>query len=106
MFMQIALSNTISRALPTEQTGIGMGLLSMLNFLSGAVSTSIYSKVVDQGAAFHLNPFDASPASFVYSNIYLVLALIVVGVWIVYCAQFGGRVQLREMSGSHSRTQS
>lgn len=106
MFMQIALSNTISRALPTEQTGIGMGLLSMLNFLSGAVSTGIYSKVVDQGAAFHLNPFVASPVSYVYSNIYLVLALIVGGVWIVYCAQFGGKVQLREVSGSHSRTPS
>lgn len=32
MFLQIALSNTISRTLSKEQTGIGMGLFSMLNF--------------------------------------------------------------------------
>lgn len=91
MFMQIALSNTISRTLPKEQTGIGMGLLAMLNFLSGAVSTGIYSKVVDHGATFRLNPFYAFPDSYVYSNIYFVLALAVLGVWILYRAQFGSK---------------
>nr|WP_311283331.1 hypothetical protein [Paenibacillus macerans] len=38
MFMQIALTGTISRTLTKEQTGVGMGLLSMSNFLSGAYS--------------------------------------------------------------------
>ncbi|WP_178024714.1 hypothetical protein [uncultured Paenibacillus sp.] len=32
IFMQLALSNTISRTLPKEQTGVGMGLLSILAF--------------------------------------------------------------------------
>ena len=95
MFIQIALSNTISRTLPKEQTGIGMGLLSMLNFLSGAVATSVYSKIVDQGVTFRLNPFNAFPDSYVYSNIYFVLMLTVLGVWIMYRTQFGSKKQLR-----------
>ncbi|GIP33577.1 MFS transporter [Paenibacillus sp. J2TS4] len=95
MFMQIALSNTISRTLPKEQTGIGMGLLSMLNFLSGAISTGVYSKVIDQGTAFRLNPFNAFPGTYVYSNIYFVLALTVLGVWIMYRVRFGSRLKVR-----------
>ncbi|WP_274366077.1 MFS transporter [Paenibacillus thermotolerans] len=88
-FLQIALSNTISGTLPKEQTGVGMGLLSMLNFLAGAVSASVFGKIVDQGAAFRLNPFYAFPDSYVYSNIYFVLALVVLGVWIFYLIKFG-----------------
>lgn len=92
MFMQISLSNTISRTLPKEQTGIGMGLFSMLSFLSGAVSTGVYGKIVDQGAAIRLNPFHALPDSRVYGNIYFVLALAVAGVWILYRSRFGKRL--------------
>ena len=92
MFMQISLHNTISRTLPKEQTGIGMGLYSMLNFLSGAVSAGIYGKTIDQGALFHLNPLVVSPNFYVYSNIYYILLLGVVGIWIVYRIQFGRKV--------------
>lgn len=76
MFLQIALSSTISRTLPKEQTGVGMGLLSMLNFLVGAVSTGIYGKVADLGAATAWNPLNVYPHAALYSNLYLVLALL------------------------------
>lgn len=100
MFMQIALSNTISRTLPQEQAGVGMGLLSMLNFLAGAVSTGVYSKIVDQGASFSLSPLHALPDSYVYSNIYLVLGLTILLAWMMYSIRFGSRQQLdREMTG-------
>ena len=46
--MQISLSKTISLS-PKEQTGVGMGLFSPLNFLSGAIAT-VYGKAVDLGA--------------------------------------------------------
>ncbi len=89
MFMQIALANSISRTLPQEQTGVGMGLLTMLNFLSGAVSAGLYSRTVDQGAAFPLNPVNAFPDSFAYSNIYIVLAMAHVGILALYHYSFG-----------------
>ncbi|MCQ6560251.1 MFS transporter [Paenibacillus mendelii] len=88
MFMQIALSNSISRTLPKEQTGVGMGLLTMLNFLAGAVSTGIYSKIVDQGSGYRWNPMNTSPGSFVYSNIYALLVVVQIGILIFYHFQF------------------
>ena len=44
IFMQISLSKTISLSLPKEQTGVGMGLFSLLNFLSGAIATGCTAK--------------------------------------------------------------
>ncbi|WP_248925108.1 MFS transporter [Paenibacillus hamazuiensis] len=88
-FMYIALSNTISQTLPKEQVGIGMGLLSMLNFLAGAVSASVCGKIIDLDAAARWNPFNPSPEAAVFSNLYLVISAIqVVVVWLYY-SRFG-----------------
>lgn len=93
MFMQIALSNAISRTLPKEQTGVGMGLLSLLNFLAGAVATTVYSKIVDQGSRAHWNPLNGYGHAAVYSNIYTALAVLHVVILIVYAALFGRAAQ-------------
>lgn len=100
-YMMIALSNTISRALPQEQIGVGMGLLSMLNFIAGAVSASVYSTSVDRGASFGWNAVNTSPAAYVYSNIYLVLAVLHVLILLFYYFQFGrkDRRRKRRVSG-------
>ncbi|GMK48297.1 MFS transporter [Paenibacillus glycanilyticus] len=84
MFMQIVLSNTISRSIPRDQIGVGMGLLTLCNFLSGAVSTGIYGKVMDHGARSSWIPWHSNEASFVFGNLYLVLALIHVGLLLLY----------------------
>lgn len=101
MFMQLALSNTISRTLPKEQIGVGMGLLSLLSFLSGAVSTSIYSKAVDHGSAWHWNPFNPFAGSAVYGNVYLVLALLHLGILLFYYFFFR---RIEPSSGKKSST--
>ncbi|MCR2806929.1 MFS transporter [Paenibacillus soyae] len=88
-FMMIVLSNTLSRSLPQEQTGVGMGLLSMLNFISGAIAASIYSAIIDRGASSGWLGVTANPAAFVYSNLYLVLALIHVLLFAYYYVFFG-----------------
>ncbi|MBB6672062.1 MFS transporter [Cohnella nanjingensis] len=87
-FSYIALSNAISRTLPKEQVGVGMGLLSMLNFIAGAVCSSLYSTMVDRGAGSGWNPAQSHPAAFVYSNIYLLLALVVLLMSGIYYLQF------------------
>ncbi|PTM58713.1 MFS transporter [Desmospora activa] len=97
-FMQITLSNAISRTLPAEQTGVGMGLLSLLNFIAGAASAGVYSKVVDLGSSIHWNPINGYPEAFVFSNIYLVLAAMYVGILLLYYFQFG-RVQQTDSQG-------
>jgi len=88
-FMYIALSNAISRSLPQEQTGVGMGLLSMLNFIAGALSASLYSGFVDRGAGSAWNPLNAYPEAFAYSNLYLALAVVLGAIVVVYYYQFG-----------------
>ncbi len=86
-FMQIAMSNTISRTLPRDQIGIGMGLFSMLNFIAGATATTFIGKVLDLGATLRLNPLLMNQGASVYSNIYFALAVLVVIVICLYSGQ-------------------
>lgn len=89
-FMQISMSNTISRTLPKEETGVGMGLLSMVNFISGAMAMSVVGKMLDKGtASMHFNPWITNAAAYVYSNIYVVMALMIIAVVLIYRYQFG-----------------
>ncbi|XEC96283.1 MFS transporter [Paenibacillus tarimensis] len=46
-FAQAALAKTVSSSLPKEQTGIGMGIYNLLNFLAGAISGAIVSKAAE-----------------------------------------------------------
>ncbi|MCM3495904.1 MULTISPECIES: MFS transporter [Paenibacillus] len=89
MFMQISLSKTISLSLPKEQTGVGMGLFSLLNFLSGAIATGIYGKAVDVGATHAWNPLNTDQGASTYSNIYVILAAVQLGILLLYAVQFG-----------------
>ncbi|WP_238655595.1 MFS transporter [Paenibacillus piscarius] len=89
-FMQIAMSNTASRTLTPEQTGVGMGLFSMLTFISAAASTAVLGKVLDSDSpAAAFNPIPGNQAAFVFSNIFVVLAVLVIVLSIVYYVQFG-----------------
>ncbi|KUP25106.1 MFS transporter [Paenibacillus sp. DMB5] len=89
-FMQIALSNTISRTLAKDQIGIGMGLFSMLNFIAAAVSTATIGKILDFGTTtVRFNPIPRNDAAFVYSNIFLILAFLVAVMAVLYFVQFG-----------------
>jgi len=88
LFMQISLSNSISRTLPREQAGVGMGLFSMTGFLSAAVSTGIYSQVVDHGADTHWNPLNLYDNSAIFSNLYLTLAFLLLMILTMYRYSF------------------
>lgn len=86
--MQIAMSNTISRTLSKDQIGVGMGLLSLLNFIAGAITTSILGKTLDSSSSFHLNPVVSNVQVFNFSNIFTVLALIALVTMGLYALQF------------------
>jgi DHA2 family metal-tetracycline-proton antiporter-like MFS transporter len=84
----IAMANSVSMILPKEQYGVGMGLLSMLIFIAGGMASGIYGKVVDLGSNVHWNPANIYPTGFIFSNIFLVLAALHVGILLVYYFQF------------------
>lgn len=90
-FMLITLSNSISRSLPKEQVGVGMGMLAMLNFIAGGMATGVFSRVVDLGSDSRWNPVNFFPHGTIYSNIYFVLAALHVGILLLYYFQFGKR---------------
>jgi len=89
-FIQISMSNTISRTLPKEEVGIGMGMLSMINFISGALAMSVVGKLLDKGSiSMQFNPMTSNDAAYIYSNIFVVMSLLIIVVVLVYRYQFG-----------------
>ncbi|MBB6671571.1 MFS transporter [Cohnella nanjingensis] len=92
-FLVIALSNAISRVLPQEQTGVGMGMLAMVNFISQGIAIGIYGKMADRSGAAHLswNPLFGHAKGMIFSNIWLVLAVMQVVSLAVYYYAFGRR---------------
>ena len=104
-FMQISMSNTISQTLSKEETGVGMGLLSMINFISGAMAMSVVGKLLDKGStSLKLNPFVANEAANMYSNIFGVMSLLILLVVVLYRFQFGMGVSTLNMTSKGSKT--
>lgn len=89
MFMQLALNNTISRTLAKDQTGVGMGMVSLIGFLSSAVATSVYGKIVDAGSTASWNPLNSYRGSFAFGNIYFALLLLHLAIGAIYLLRFG-----------------
>jgi hypothetical protein len=67
-FIMIAMSSSISMTLPKGQAGVGMELLSMLNFIAGGMASGVYAKVVDLGSDVHWNPANIYPNGIILTN--------------------------------------
>ncbi|WP_221567887.1 MFS transporter [Alkalihalobacillus sp. TS-13] len=94
-FMMIAMSNSVSMTLSKKQAGVGMGLLTMLNFIGGGMATGVYGKMVDLGSAGHWNPVHHYSDGAIYSNIFLILAVLHVGILSLYVIQFNRGIIIR-----------
>ncbi|MBB6671531.1 MFS transporter [Cohnella nanjingensis] len=91
-FFQASMTKLIASTLPREQTGVGMGVVTLSNFMSGAVTGAIVSKIVDHtGAGAPLNPIAKSGEAALFSNIYLFLAIITLITLAIVYAAFGRR---------------
>ena len=83
-FFQLAMANTISHSLPKQQTGIGMGLFMLVNFTASAISTTLMGAALSNNTRFHLNPFQLKTEGIKYSNIYVILAIVMVIIALIY----------------------
>ncbi len=83
-FMAIVMSRSISLSLPAEHAGIGMGLLMMQNFIAGSIAVGIYGRVIDLETNRLWNPFSSSLTGSVYSNLFLVLAILCVVIFLIF----------------------
>ncbi|WP_166239630.1 MFS transporter [Paenibacillus turpanensis] len=99
-FMQITISSLISRSLSREQAGVGMGLMMMINFISGAAATTFIGKVMDTGTAdFTLNPLLVDNGAALYSNIFTVLTAAIVMVAFVFHFKFAAAEKAAVLRG-------
>ncbi len=76
-FYQSSITKLVSTTLPAGQTGVGMGIFSLNNFMSGAVSGAAVSKIIDfSSGGLALNPLAVQGTSSIFSNVYLCLFVI------------------------------
>jgi len=90
-FMQASMSNHVSRQLPKDHIGIGMGTFSLVSFLSGSVSGAITMRALDAATgAAAWNPLALREASG-YSNVFLGLAAVAIVNLLLVFAMFRKR---------------
>ena len=87
-FMQITLSSSVSRTLPADRAGAGMGLFSMTSFIAQGIGSVVYGWAADQSPAISLNPLNTGSASAMFSTLYLMLAAFHAGILLVYRRRF------------------
>jgi DHA2 family metal-tetracycline-proton antiporter-like MFS transporter len=74
------MSNTIAGTLPRESAGLGMGMYSMMNFISGAIATTLIGKLI----ATHANASSsAASAAHTYAAIFVGIAALLVAIGFV-----------------------
>ncbi|RNB86935.1 MFS transporter [Brevibacillus fluminis] len=100
-FFQVSTTKVVSTTLPAGQTGVGMGIFSLTNFMAGAVSGAVISKIIDHtGTVSPVNPFAVPGAAALYSNVYLgLIAVTVLGAGIVYAVFGRKRANFEGLSG-------
>lgn len=102
-FIVIAVNNSVSRTLPADQVGVGMGMLSMANFIGQGIAIGLYSKAVDLGSASMTswNPLFSQGSDTIFSNIYVVLVgsqLIILGLYYISFGRQQRRVNTTQPS--------
>jgi len=88
-FMQVAVANTVSKTLPKEQAGVGMGLFSMTGFIAFSLSAGVYSLLLESEAAGWNPLLPAASSAGPYANAYLALLLAHAGLLAFYRLRFG-----------------
>ncbi|MBO7743308.1 MFS transporter [Paenibacillus sp. MWE-103] len=77
-FYQAGMTKLVASTLPAGQTGVGMGILTLGNFLSCAIAGAVVSKLVDGAASGSASPafgvFGHAGAAAVFGNVYFALA--------------------------------
>ena len=97
-FMQISMANTVSNTLPKTDVGVGMGIMMMINFISGAVFTTMMSASLEkENLSIQLNPLLLTQNGISYSNIYTVLSILVVIITLTY------HFRLKENSAEYAK---
>lgn len=76
--LQSSFAHVVSSTLPADQLGIGMGVYNLFFFMSGAFSAAFIGKLLDISKGITpINPLTVTLSAGPFSNLFLLLALIV-----------------------------
>jgi DHA2 family metal-tetracycline-proton antiporter-like MFS transporter len=91
-FLQASLAHSTSMTLAAPEMGSGMGLYNLFFFMSGALSAAGLGKLMDFTAlGFPLNPLCPSAGAVNYSNLFVLLALMVLSAACLFGLTMRGR---------------
>ncbi|MFP7472435.1 MFS transporter [Niallia taxi] len=97
-FFQMTLANMVSHVLPKAETGVGMGLFMLTNFIASSIATTLMGTSITRGTSFlSLNMFNLANQAAVYSDIYLMLTVIVVGMFCIFVFTVGKKTYSRNL---------
>jgi MFS transporter, DHA2 family, metal-tetracycline-proton antiporter len=89
-FLQSSLPHTISVVVPSDQTGIGMGIYNLVFFISGAFSTAIIGRILDfRVTDSEFKALSNSPAG-IYTTVFLVLSAAVLAAVFIFVRSLSG----------------
>jgi DHA2 family metal-tetracycline-proton antiporter-like MFS transporter len=88
---QTAMVNSVSQTLAPEQSGIGMGIFNLISIVAGALGTTLVGRILDgQWLDSGLISLSRNLQGFAYSDILLVLTLVVLASGWVFRVTFKG----------------
>lgn len=81
---QTAMVNSVSQTLAPEQSGVGMGIFNLISIVAGALGTTLVGRILDGGwLDSGVIALSRNPQGFVYSDILLLLCVVVLlGGWL------------------------
>ncbi len=98
-FLQTALIESVTNILPGDQIGVGMGFYNLISFVSGAVGTALVSKAMETSfLKFAFHPLISNVNAYLYSNVMLIFALLVIFSTLLYYFSFGRQEKLTQES--------
>lgn len=89
---QTAMVNTVSQTLRPEESGVGMGIFNLISIVAGALGTTLVGRILDgQWLDKGLVSLSRDAGAFVYSDVLLGLALLVLAGGQLYRSTFRPR---------------
>ncbi len=90
--IQSSTANILSSILSLRETGVGIGIFNLLNFMAGAVSSAVFGAVLEfKNVSLTLNPLSKHGDNIIFSNLYICLVLVAAAALTLFLITFKNR---------------
>jgi DHA2 family metal-tetracycline-proton antiporter-like MFS transporter len=99
---QTAMINSVSQTLPSEQSGIGMGIFNLISIVAGALGATLVGRILDgHWMEAGIISVSRNAAGFAYSDILVLFTLIILASGWVFHATFRGMARAAGAAHGH-----